>query len=163
VSTPDYPFMWRQDDEHETLVSDGREADAQPLDASMLVPFAESGATCVDCSGCFDGEDVGHKAPSGDHTSVYNRGAGSHNACMTTGLCDVKHPITYPDCSGAGEGLELMVALEEVRQAIAAGRVDEARRIAARDATDKVSYNESRHAIQVAACNGTLIAHLPLH
>jgi hypothetical protein len=137
----------------------GNSTQAAPTLDLMATPFA---AVCVDCAGCWSEGDVGHKAPDGDGTSIYDRGTGSHTTCYTTGTCSQRHPITYPNCGGTNNGEDLVATLEEIRQVILAG--DQAAAVAAARSADErhFRYVEARNAIQVAGCDGNLIAHLPL-
>lgn len=134
--------------------------DARPVDPSLLRPFVAF-AVCLDCTGCFSEGTVGHKAPEGDATSIYDRGAGSHTYCSTTGTCSQKHPITYPDCGG-DETEELIATLESIRSSIVGGDTKAARQIADAHPDDHFKYLKDRNAIQVTGCQGQLIAHMRL-
>src|SRR5690606_19103133 len=117
---------------------------------------------CLDCSLCYEGDNLGHKAFEGDETSIYSYGVGPHRDCFGTGSCASQHPPSS-GCPGT-QGLtaaDLQALLDRTRRAIAAGDVVTARIIASLNGP-AVQYVAERDAIEVLGCGGRIIAHFPL-
>ena len=124
-------------------------------------------ANCLDCSICGTN---GHKALTGDETSVYGYGVGPHN-CNEVGGCEPSHPIrTAGSCTsepgGGEEGDEeaaaLVIAeLNSIRLAIRQGDLAGARRIA-ESGMKAIVYVPERNAVQALGCGGVVISHISL-
>ena len=120
---------------------------------------------CVDCSYCMENGQTGNKAPDGDHTSLHDRGGGSHTSCITSGGCGAQHPFNE-ECPGfqtdndaPDDPAALLDSIEE-----AASKSDAAaiKRIIDSAPDGFLVYVAEHDAVQAHGCRGQIIAHIPL-
>ena len=120
---------------------------------------------CVDCSDCMENGEHGNKAPDGDHSSLYDRGGGSHTNCITSGGCGVQHPYNF-ECPGfqtdndaPDDPVALLDSIEEAAFKKDARGIE---RIIASAPDGYLVHVAELDAVQAHGCRGQIIAHIPL-
>lgn len=124
----------------------------------LEIPYSEDG--CVDCQ---DGDwcEAGyHDAWNNPAHAPWTRNGGAHsgeNPCWS-GTCETRHG---PECTLTLPTPLQSSDLEQLRVAVANSDAN-ATAALQRDHSQQLSVNESRSAIQIVDCRGSVFAHLPV-